>query len=217
MLNLMDFAADTWYRSEPTPPARRKRGRPRDPQADVRILGAACTLILERGFDTMTVDDVASMAGVGKATVYRRWARKEDLAVAAMESLYRNEMPAPDTGSLHGDLTELLTATFNFANSESGTDYLRMTVKEVMRDSRIAAIYRRANNRYEQLIRSLFERGRQRGELDRDIDVTSAAEFISSLLITRTVAGRSVPSTSEVDGLVEFVLNGLSAGSLTRV
>lgn len=69
MLNLMDFAADTWYRSEPTPPARRKRGRPRDPQADVRILGAACTLILERGFDTMTVDDVASMAGVGKATV----------------------------------------------------------------------------------------------------------------------------------------------------
>ena len=217
MLNLMDFAADTWYRSEPTPPARRKRGRPRDPQADVRILGAACTLILERGFDTMTVDDVASMAGVGKATVYRRWARKEDLAVAAMESLYRNEMPAPDTGSLHGDLTELLTATFNFANSESGTDYLRMTVKEVMRDSRIAAIYRRANNRYEQLIRSLFERGRQRGELDRDIDVTSAAEFISSLLITRTVAGRSVPSTSEVDGLVEFVLNGLSAGSLTHV
>ncbi|MEI2669671.1 MAG: TetR/AcrR family transcriptional regulator [Nocardioidaceae bacterium] len=213
----MDFAADTWYRSEPTPPARRKRGRPRDPQADVRILGAACTLILERGFDTMTVDDVASMAGVGKATVYRRWARKEDLAVAAMESLYRNEMPAPDTGSLHGDLTELLTATFNFANSESGTDYLRMTVKEVMRDSRIAAIYRRANNRYEQLIRSLFERGRQRGELDRDIDVTSAAEFISSLLITRTVAGRSVPSTSEVDGLVDFVLNGLRAGSLTRV
>ncbi|MEZ5160850.1 MAG: TetR/AcrR family transcriptional regulator [Marmoricola sp.] len=213
----MDFAADTWYRSEPTPPARRKRGRPRDPQADVRILGAACTLILERGFDTMTVDDVASMAGVGKATVYRRWARKEDLAVAAMESLYRNEMPAPDTGSLHGDLTELLTATFNFANSESGTDYLRMTVKEVMRDSRIAALYRRANNRYEQLIRSLFERGRQRGELDRDIDVTSAAEFISSLLITRTVAGRSVPSTSEVDGLVDFVLNGLRAGSLTRV
>lgn len=217
MLNLMDFAADTWYRSEPTPPARRKRGRPRDPQADVRILGAACTLILERGFDTMTVDDVASMAGVGKATVYRRWARKEDLAVAAMETLYRNEMPAPDTGSLHGDLTELLTATFNFANSESGTDYLRMTVKEVMRDSRIAAIYRRANNRYEQLIRSLFERGRQRGELDRDVDVTSAAEFISSLLITRTVAGRSVPSTSEVDGLVEFVLNGLQASSLARV
>ena len=183
----------------------------------MRILGAACTLILERGFDTMTVDDVASMAGVGKATVYRRWARKEDLAVAAMESLYRNEMPTPDTGSLQGDLTELLTATFDFANSESGTDYLRMTVKEVMRDSRIAAIYRRANHRYEQLIRSLFERGRQRGELDRDVDVTSAAEFISSLLITRTVAGRSVPSTSEVDGLVEFVLNGLQASSLARV
>ena len=76
-----------------TPQVRRKRGRPRDPEADGRILAAASSLILLRGFDSMTVDEVATNAGVGKATVYRRWARKEDLAVAAMEQLYRDEMP----------------------------------------------------------------------------------------------------------------------------
>ena len=81
-----------------------KRGRPRDPDADGRILAAASALILLRGFDSMTVDEVASTAGVGKATVYRRWSRKEDLAVAAMERLYRDEMPPPDTGSIRGDL-----------------------------------------------------------------------------------------------------------------
>ena len=212
----MDFSADTWYRTEPTPPVRRKRGRPRDPEADAKILGAACSLILERGFDTMTVDDVAAMAGVGKATVYRRWSRKEDLAVAAMEQLYRNELPAPDTGTLHGDLTDLLTATFSFANSESGANYLRMIVQEVMRDSRIAAIYNRANRRYEHLIRSIFERGRARGELSREVDITSAAEFLSGLLITRTIAGRPVPALGEVDELVDFVLGGIGARSLTR-
>ena len=42
----------------------------------------------QRGFDRTTVDDVAARAGVGKATVYRRWPSKEDLAVAAMETLY---------------------------------------------------------------------------------------------------------------------------------
>ena len=68
--------------SSPVPEVR-KRGRPRDPEADGRILAAASALILVRGFDSMTVDEVASTAGVGKATVYRRWARKEDLAVAA--------------------------------------------------------------------------------------------------------------------------------------
>ena len=75
------------------PEVRRKRGRPRDPEADDRILAAASALILLRGFDSMTVDEVAARAGVGKATVYRRWAAKEDLAVAAMEQLYRDEMP----------------------------------------------------------------------------------------------------------------------------
>ena len=53
-----------------------------------RITAAAAELMLQRGFDRTTVDDVASRAGVGKATVYRRWPSKEDLAVAAMETLY---------------------------------------------------------------------------------------------------------------------------------
>ena len=105
------------------PAVRRKRGRPRDPEADGRILAAASALILLRGFDAMTVDEVASNAGVGKATVYRRWARKEDLALAAMEQLYRDEMPVPDTGSLRQDLTEAFRSTLLFANSPAAAAY----------------------------------------------------------------------------------------------
>src|SRR5919107_4996917 len=88
------------------PPVRRGRGRPRDPDTDARITTAAAELMLQRGFDRTTVDDVAAHAGVGKATVYRRWPSKEDLAVAAMGSLYSTEMPEPDTGSIMNDLAE---------------------------------------------------------------------------------------------------------------
>ena len=91
-------------REQPSP--RRGRGRPRDPETDKRITAAAAELMLLRGFDKMTVDDVAAKAGVGKATVYRRWPSKEDLAVAAMQHIYSVEMPDPDTGSIEGDLTE---------------------------------------------------------------------------------------------------------------
>src|SRR6187551_908193 len=94
----------------PVPEVRRKRGRPRDPEADGRILAAASALILMRGFESMTVDEVASSAGVGKATVYRRWSRKEDLAVAAMEQLYRDEVPTADTGSIRGDLRAMFAS-----------------------------------------------------------------------------------------------------------
>ena len=124
------------------PEVRRKRGRPRDPEADGRILAAASSLILLRGYESMTVDEVASSAGVGKATVYRRWSRKEDLAVAAMEQLYRDEMPPPDTGSIRGDLLAMYASVLSFVNSPAGTDYVRTTVKESMRDDRIATLYR---------------------------------------------------------------------------
>jgi len=130
-------------------PVRRKRGRPRDPEADGRILDAAAALILVHGFDNMTVDDVASRAHVGKATVYRRWAKKEDLAVAAMGQLYDAQMPTPDTGSIEGDLREAFAQVLAFANSEQGSSYIRTCIAESVRDPRIAALYRAANNRAE--------------------------------------------------------------------
>ncbi|MGZ4459813.1 MAG: helix-turn-helix domain-containing protein [Nocardioidaceae bacterium] len=54
---------------QPGPSVRRGRGRPRDPAVDQRITAAAAELMLLRGFDNTTVDDVAAKAGVGKATV----------------------------------------------------------------------------------------------------------------------------------------------------
>src|SRR3954453_17821745 len=83
---------------------RPRRGRPRDPEAEPRIRRYAVQLLLERGFDGMTVDDVAEAAGVGKATIYRRWASKEELANDALTELFDVEIPDADTGSIEGDL-----------------------------------------------------------------------------------------------------------------
>jgi AcrR family transcriptional regulator len=196
------------------PPAvatRRKRGRPRDPEADSRILAAASSLILLRGYESMTVDEVASSAGVGKATVYRRWSRKEDLAVAAMEQLYRDEMPPPDTGTIRGDLTAMFRSGLTFVNSPAGTDYVRTTVKESMRDERIAALYREANDRAEQGAREVFERAIERGEVRPDAHVEAAVQFLGSLVSMRAVSGHDMPGLDELEHLVEFVLHGISA------
>ena len=193
------------------PEVRRKRGRPRDPEADGRILAAASSLILLRGFDSMTVDEVASTAGVGKATVYRRWSRKEDLAVAAMEQLYRDEMPTPDTGSLAGDLRELFSSVLSFVGSPAGLDHVRTTVKESMRDGRIAELYRQANERAAAIATTVFERGLARGEVRDQAHVEAAGQFLGSLVVSRAVSSQPMPGLDEVDALVEFVLNGISS------
>jgi AcrR family transcriptional regulator len=195
----------------PAPEARRKRGRPRDPEADGRILAAASSLILRRGFDNMTVDEVASTAGVGKATVYRRWARKEDLAVAAMERLYRDEMPTADTGSIRGDLREMYASVLNFINSEAGTDYIRTTIKEAMRDPRIATLYREANARAEQSAAVVFERAIARGEVREDMPIGAALQLMSGLIANRAITGQPMPGMDELDELVDFVLTGIQA------
>jgi AcrR family transcriptional regulator len=195
----------------PAPAVRRKRGRPRDPEADGRILAAASSLILLRGFESMTVDEVASNAGVGKATVYRRWSRKEDLAVAAMEQLYRDEMPPPDTGSIRGDLLASYASVLAFVNSPTGNDYVRTTIKESMRDGRIAALYRDAGLRAQQGTVLVLERAIARGEVRADLHLDAAVEFLASLVTMRAVAGQAMPAADELDALVDFVLQGISA------
>ncbi len=197
---------------EPGPTAvRRKRGRPRDPEADGRILAAASSLILLRGFESMTVDEVASNAGVGKATVYRRWSRKEDLAVAAMEQLYRDEMPSPDTGSIRGDLQSMFGSVLSFVNSPAGIDYVRTTIKESMRDDRIATLYREASLRAAASATEVFQRAIERGEVRPDIPVRAAVEFLGGLVATRVITAEEMPRLAELDDLVDLVLHGICA------
>ncbi len=188
---------------------RRGRGRPRDPGTDDRITRAAAELLLQRGFDRTTVDDVAARAGVGKATVYRRWPSKEDLAVAAMETLYSAEMPEPDTGSIRTDLAASYRAVLTFVNTPEGEAFLRTSIAESVRDGRIAALYRSSTERREQQSRATFERAIARGEVRPEIDVDSAVQWLGGLLAIRAITHRPMPSVDDAEVLVEFTLRGI--------
>jgi len=190
-------------------PVRRGRGRPRDPSTDARITAAAAELMLQRGFDRTTVDDVAAHAGVGKATVYRRWPSKEDLAVAAMETLYSTEMPEPDTGSIVTDLAEGYRSVLMFVNTAGGAAYLRTSIAESVRDERIAALYRASTERREAQSRRTFERAIERGEVRADIDIDTAVQWLGGLLAVRAITHRPMPTVDEVDALVDFTLRGV--------
>lgn len=193
------------------PPAPRRKGRPRDASADERILAAAAQLILTRGFDNMTVDEVAARARAGKATVYRRWAGKEDLAFAALEQLYSTELPVPDTGSIREDLRAGFAQALEFAGSETGQSYLRMTVAESLRDQRIGALYTAAFEGQEAAARVMFERGIARGELRADFRMDLAINWFAGLMVLYSVIQRPLPDAADVDELIDFLLEGIAA------
>src|SRR5436190_15171527 len=85
-------------------------GRPRSAEAHDAILRAAITVIREVGYDAAAMDAIAARAGVGKATVYRRWSTKEALVADAIERIMVSRV-VPDTGTTRGDLRAIMRET----------------------------------------------------------------------------------------------------------
>jgi AcrR family transcriptional regulator len=186
---------------------RRRRGRPRDPDAEPRIRRYAVQLLLERGFDGMTVDDVAEAAGVGKATIYRRWASKEQLASDAMADLFDIEIPDADTGSIAGDLRQVYTDALTFMNSPTGPALIRLAVSEANRDERSATIYRDLLQRRIARTRDALDRARARGERIRSTaDPALIVEWLGGVFVIRALADEPMPQPEAVDHLVDLTL-----------
>src|SRR5580693_5435053 len=93
-----------------TPAPEHTRHRRRGPELESALLEAAWNELVEVGFAGLTMESVAARARTGVAVLYRRWANKDELVLAALEH-YRHAHPVgtPDTGSLRGDLLALLT------------------------------------------------------------------------------------------------------------
>src|SRR6202451_1931058 len=87
-----------------------QRGGPRAPAAHRWVLAATLVLLASRGLAAVWIEEVAARAGVGKATIYRRWPSKGLLALDAFVMSFREEQPLPDTGTVRGDLLDALHA-----------------------------------------------------------------------------------------------------------
>jgi AcrR family transcriptional regulator len=84
--------------------------RRRGPELENALLDAAWDQLVSGGYAAFTFDAIAERAGTSRPVLYRRWATREALVVAAMERFFaRGLRPAPDTGSFRGDVIALLT------------------------------------------------------------------------------------------------------------
>ena len=103
-LHSIGMAEDPADQSKPE--ARRPLGRPRREDIDAKVLNATFEVLGELGYQRMSVGDVALRAGVGRATVYRRWPTKKQLVSAAVGSLATG-YTAGDSGDLKAGMADL--------------------------------------------------------------------------------------------------------------
>jgi AcrR family transcriptional regulator len=139
-------------------------GRPRDPSRDGVIRAAILRLLADVGYGALTMDAVASEAGVGKATIYRRWRTKQDLVVDTISDLNRAEASAPDTGSLEGDLRQMLRSLVAVINGPTGAATLSL-LSTVPHQPALAEAFRNGPLAlWRQAFEEIWARAEQRGE-----------------------------------------------------
>jgi AcrR family transcriptional regulator len=190
---------------------RRTPGRPRSALAHRAILDAAIQLFVEEGFGAMSMEGVAARAGVGKTTIYRRWDSKEDLVVDAIEEIII-PVPVPDTGSLRGDLIELLVALQrSMRHSVVGQVFPRMA-QEVAAGSALGVVYReRILEPRTRMVDAVLHRGIERGELPVRADIELASDLLIGPIILCKLTQRLSDRTSRqrATAIVDTVLFGL--------
>jgi AcrR family transcriptional regulator len=160
-------------------------GRPRDPSRDGVIRAAILRLLADVGYGALTMDAVAAEAGVGKATIYRRWRTKQDLVVDTISDLNREEATPPDSGSLEGDLRQMLRQMVAVINGPAGAATLSL-LSTVPHQPALAEAFRHGplavwRHAFEQI----WDRAEQRGEVRSGLAGSVLSETTSALLVQR--------------------------------
>ncbi|WP_405096240.1 TetR/AcrR family transcriptional regulator [Micromonospora sp. NBC_01412] len=108
-------------RTSPAPavPAARTAPAPARTERFTELLATVIHLLREVGYDRLTIDTVAARARVSKATIYRHWPGKPELVAAALHERHVDRHIPADTGSLRGDLLEMLRVTAAICTADS--------------------------------------------------------------------------------------------------
>jgi AcrR family transcriptional regulator len=186
----------------------RPMGRPREERADRAIVAAALELIAEHGVRDVRMDDVADRAGVGKATIYRRYRSKDELVTAAVAQLV-SEIEIPDTGSTRGDLLGLMRGAVRVYSGSAEAATMPSLVDAMSRDQELARSVREGFlARRRAALRAVLERGVERGDLRSDLDFELALDVLGGPLFYRLlVTGGPIDDRLAV-GVVDLILTG---------
>jgi AcrR family transcriptional regulator len=196
--------------SDERPPEPRRPGRPRSERADQAILSAALDLFAECGPDALCIEQVAAKAGVGKATIYRRWPGKEDMLLDAI-SLLRTELPAPQGRSVRADLIALLNAICREAADRRRARLFALLQGEGSHYPRLMDTYiKTVVQPRRDLVKSVLRRGVATGELREDTDI-EAASFLVNGAVLASMYGPGPVDTRYARRVVEELLRGLAA------
>jgi AcrR family transcriptional regulator len=208
---ILDQGPGTDAEAGPAPETSRRPGRPRSEQAEQAIIEATLDVFAEKGFEGVCVELVAARAGVGKATIYRRWPNKEELLLAAFASL-KSPFPEPKGVSVRDDLLAMVEVMCADKADPRKARRYALLLGEGEKYPRLMARYKETVVQPRRdAMRAVIRRGVETGELRPDTDVEIAMLSLAGAIMSLEKSQDGTFNGDFAVRLVDGLLLGLSA------
>jgi len=176
------------------------------------IRAAVLEELASRGYGRMSIEAVAKRAGVGKTTIYRRWDSKLDVVVDAMSGIAMQNLAAPDTGSLRGDLVVLLEVAAAALQHPLAAQILPDLLAEAARSPQIAETLQTVlHSTLLSLTTRIVDQAVTRGELPASADPAFVQDVVLGPLYWRLAVERSAVPDGYLQTLARHTAAALSA------
>jgi AcrR family transcriptional regulator len=209
-------------------------GRPRDRRRDDAIIAATLRALADNGFTGLSMESVAARAGVGKATVYRRWSTKEALVTDAIATLAATgdgvaEGAGDAVGGAAGDggpagpdrsvpsdgpVRERLLATLEDLRRQNdrtlaGRIMPRLLAERETHPDLFDTYRSRVITPARDRIADVLRRGIASGELRSDLDIDLATDVLIGPIAYPDHRSPAGGGAGCIDGVVDTVLRGI--------
>ena len=186
-------------------PQARRGHRPRRAQ---EIFNATLELLADKGYDGLTIEEVALRSGVNKTTIYRWWPSKAALLGAALLDAPLLGFEMPDTGSLRGDLESLVRAVLTLLTNPPAAHIVVAALGAATRSPELSAHARGFFADRLARERPIFQRAVTRGELPPDADPTLLMDLLGGAVWLRVVLRQTPVEHDFAARAVGIVLDG---------
>jgi AcrR family transcriptional regulator len=191
--------------------------RPRSAESHAAILQAALELVVDGGLRGTSIEGIAARAGVGKATIYRRWKTKEELFTEALRTI-AFELPDPDTGTLREDVLGVMAWNLEHMPRKVALLMPRLMV-EAADDPALFAVMREVLvDSRRAVLKGMVRRAVARGELREDLEPEDVVDLLIGPLIYKIlITGADMQAVSKLaPRIVDMALEGLAPTPASR-
>jgi AcrR family transcriptional regulator len=184
---------------------RRPRPGGRSARIVASVLATTVDVLVDHGYDGLSIAEIAERSGVHETSIYRRWGTKPQLVTEALTRNAAQSLSPPDTGSFLGDLNALLRSVMSWLETPMGRPLSQVLTSP---DPDLAPLRRTYWNNRLEVIRVIVARAKKRDEVPFSLDPRLVMEMCAGPITLRRISGESV-TPRYIKKLIERVVIGL--------